>query len=150
MAVYTYGTTNISFSTFDTWSNGVSSDSNVTMNDALSDATPANSNPTSASEIYNNNWFYGQLQVDTGGYVDVSGPGSYSIADQGAGTITLKNVNLDEGNLVLTADNSAAYPLVFQRWRRGGSSGAEIQTGTTLTLTAATETSTTLFYAEFA
>lgn len=148
MAVHTYGTTNVSFSTFDIWSNGVSSDSNVTMTNALSDATPANSNPTSASEIYNNNWFYGTLQISTGGYVDVSGPGSYSIADASS-TTTLKNVNLDEGNLVLTADETAAYPRTFVRWRAGGSSGSEIQTAETLTLNASTQTSTTIFYAQF-
>ena len=146
MAVYTYGTTNISFSTFDTWSNGVASDSNVTMNNALSDAVPTNSNPTSASEIYNNSWFYGSLQVSTGGYVDISATG-YSVADSTGAT--LKNVNLDESNLTLTADETAAYPRTFVRWRRGGSGGAEISTSNTLTLTSANETSTTVFYAEF-
>ena len=147
MAVHTYGTTNISFSSFDTWSNNVSSDANVTMNDALGDAVPSNSNPTSASEIYNNNWFYGQLQVSTGGYVDVSATG-YSVADA-TGTSTLKNVNLDESNLTLTADETAAYPRTFVRWRRENSSGAEISTNTVLTLTSADETSTSVFYAEF-
>jgi len=146
MAVYTYGTTNISFSTFDTWSNGVASDSNVTMNNALSDAVPANSNPTSASEIYNNNWFYGSLQVSTGGYVDITATG-YSVADSTGATF--KNVNLDESNLTLVADETAAYPRTFVRWRRGGSGGAEISTSTTLTLTSANETATTVFYAEF-
>ena len=146
MAVHTYGTTNIAFSSFDTWSNNVSSDANVTMNDALGDAVPSNSNPTSASEIYNNNWFYGTLQVSTGGYVDISATG-YSVADsQGA---TIKNVNLDESNLTLTADETAAYPRTFVRWRAGGASGTEIQTGTALTLNASTQTSTTVFYAEF-
>lgn len=146
MAVHTYGTTNISFSSFDTWSNNVSSDSNVTMGDALGDAVPANSNPTSASEIYNNNWFYGTLQVSTGGYVDISATG-YTVADsQGA---TLKNVNLDESNLTLTADETAAYPRTFVRWRAGGASGTEISTNTVLTLTSATQTSTTIFYAQF-
>ena len=147
MAVHTYGTTNISFSSFDTWSNNVASDSNVTMNDALGDAVPSNSNPTSASEIYNNNWFYGQLQVSTGGYVDVSATG-YSVADA-TGTTTLKNVNVDESNLTLTADETAAYPRTFVRWRRENSSGAEISTNTVLTLTSADETSTSVFYAEF-
>lgn len=146
MAVHTYGTTNIAFSSFDTWSNNVSSDANVTMNDALGDAVPSNSNPTSASEIYNNNWFYGTLQVSTGGYVDISATG-YSVADsQGA---TLKNVNLDESNLTLTADETAAYPRTFVRWRAGGASGTEIQTNEVLTLTSANQTSTTIFYAEF-
>ena len=146
MAVHTYGTTNIAFSSFDTWSNNVSSDANVTMNDALGDAVPSNSNPTSASEIYNNNWFYGTLQVSTGGYVDISATG-YSVADsQGA---TLKNVNLDESNLTLTADETAAYPRTFVRWRAGGASGTEIQTNEVLTLTSADQTSTTVFYAEF-
>lgn len=148
MAVYTYGTTNISFGTFNIWSNNVASNSNVTMNNALADATPANSNPTSVSEIYNGNWFHGSLQVSTGGYVDVSGPGSYSLADQ-TGTVQLKNVDLDSGNLVLTADETAAYPRTFVRWRAGSSSGTQIQTAETLTLTSATQTSTTLFYAEF-
>ena len=146
MAVHTYGTTNIAFSSFDTWSNNVSSDANVTMNDALGDAVPSNSNPTSASEIYNNNWFYGTLQVSTGGYVDISATG-YSVADsQGA---TLKNVNLDESNLTLTADETAAYPRTFVRWRAGGASGTEIQTNEVLTLTSANQTSTTIFYSEF-
>ena len=146
MAVHTYGTTNLAFSSFDTWSNNVSSDSNVTMNDALGDAVPSNSNPTKASEIYNNNWFYGTLQVSTGGYVDISATG-YSVADsQGA---TLKNVNLDESNLTLTADETAAYPRTFVRWRAGGASGTEIQTNEVLTLTSANQTSTTIFYAEF-
>lgn len=147
MAVHTYGTTNISFSSFDIWSNGVSSDSNVTMNNALSDAAPSNSNPTAASEIYNNNWFHGQLQVSSGGYVDVAA-GSYSLADQ-TGTVTLKNVNLDLNNLTLTADEAQAYPRTFVRWRAGSSGGTQIQTAETLTLTSATQTSVTLFYAEF-
>ena len=147
MAVYTYGTTNISFGTFYIWSNNVASNSNVTMNNALGDASPANSNPTQASEIYNNNWFYGQVQVSTGGYVDVAA-GSYTLNDITT-TTTLKNVNLDLNNLVLTADETAAYPRTFVRWRAGGSGGSQIQTGEVLTLTSATQTSTTVFYAEF-
>lgn len=147
MAVHTYGANNISFSSFDTWSNNVSSDSNVTMNNALADAVPANSNPTAASEIRNNNWFYGSLQVSTGGYVDISAGGSYSVSDsQGA---TLKNVNLDENNLSLVADETAAYPRTFVRWRAGGSGGSQISTNTTLTLSSTDQTSTTVFYAEF-
>ena len=147
MAVKTYGTTNISFSTFDEWANNISSDSNVTMNDALADASPANSNPTSASEIYNNNWFHGELQVSTGGFVDVAA-GSYTLSDVNS-TTTLKNVNLDLDSITLTADETAAYPRTFVRWRAGGSGGSEIQTGTTLTLGASDQTSTTVFYAEF-
>lgn len=147
MAVHTYGTTNISFSSFDTWANNISSDSNVTMNNALADASPSNSNPTSASEIYNGNWFYGSVQVSTGGFVDVSA-GSYSLNDVNS-TTTLKNVDLDLNSVTLTADETAAYPRTFVRWRAGGSSGAEIQTGTTLTLGASDQTSTTVFYAEF-
>ena len=147
MAVYTYGGTNISFSTFYIWSNGVASNSNVTMNNALSQAIPANANPTQASEIANNNWFYGTLQVSTGGYVDISAGAGYSVADsQGA---TIKNVNLDLNNVVLAADEGAAYPRTFVRWRAGGSGGTQIQTGTSLTLSSAVQTSTTIFYAEF-
>lgn len=147
MAVKTYGTTNISFSTFDEWANNISSDSNVTMNNALADASPANSNPTSASEIYNNNWFHGELQVSTGGFVDVAA-GSYTLSDVNS-TTTLKNVNLDLNSITLTADETAAYPRTFVRWRAGGPSGTEIQTGTVLTLGASDQTSTTVFYAEF-
>ena len=145
MAVYTYGAT-VAFSTFDTWANNVSSDSNVTMNNALDDAVPSNSNPTQASEIANKSWFYGTLQVSTGGYVDISATG-YSVADsQGA---TIKNVDLDTSNLTLTADETAAYPRTFVRWRAGGSGGSQIQTAETLTLTDSNQTSTTVFYAEF-
>lgn len=147
MAVYTYGTTNINFSTFYIWSNGVASNSNVTMGNALSQAVPANSNPTSASEIYNNSWFYGTLQVSTGGYVDIFAGAGYSIADSTGAT--LKNVNLDLNNLVLTADETAAYPRTFVRWRAGGSSGSEITTANALTLTSGTQTATTVFYAQF-
>jgi len=146
MAVYTYGTTNISFGTFYIWSNNVASNSNVTMNNALGDASPANSNPTSASEIYDNNWFYGSVQVSTGGAVDISG--AYTAADVTT-TTTLKNVNLDLADLVLTADTDFSYPRTFVRWRAGGSGGSEIQTGVTLTLTSATQTTTEVFYAEF-
>jgi hypothetical protein len=117
------------------------------MNNALGDASPANSNPTQASEIYNNNWFHGQVQVSTGGYVDLAA-GSYTINDITT-TTTIKNVNLDLNNLVLTADEAAAYPRTFVRWRAGGSGGTEIQTAEILTLTSATQTSTTVFYAEF-
>jgi len=147
MAVQNYGTTNISFSSFDTWANDVSSDSNVTMNNALNDASPANSNPTAASEIYNRDWFYGSVQVSTGGFVDVSA-GSYSLSDVNT-TTELKNVDLSLNNITLTADETAAYPRTFVRWRRGGSSGAQISTNTVLTLTNSNETSTTVFYAEF-
>ena len=147
MAVYTHTTTNIRFSQFDTWANNISSDSNVTMNDALADAHPSNSNPTSISEIYNRSWFYGSLQVSTGGYVDVAA-GTYTLSNVNT-TTTLKNVDLSLNNLVLTADETAAYPRTFVRWRAGSSSGTEIQTGTALTLTSATQTSTTVFYAQF-
>jgi len=147
MAVQNYGTTNISFSSFDTWANDVSSDSNVTMNNALNDASPANSNPTAASEIYNRDWFYGTVQVSKGGYVEVS-DGSYSLSDVNS-TTELKNVDLSLNNITLTADETAAYPRTFVRWRRGGSSGAQISTNTVLTLTNSNETSTTVFYAEF-
>jgi len=147
MAVQNYGTTNISFSSFDTWANDVSSDSNVTMNNALNDASPANSNPTAASEIYNRDWFYGSVRVSTGGFVDVSA-GSYSLSDVNT-TTELKNVDLSLNNITLTADETAAYPRTFVRWRRGGSSGAQISTNTVLTLTNSNETSTTVFYAEF-
>jgi len=146
MAVHTYGATNIAFSSFDTWSNGVSSDSNVTMNNALNDAVPSNSNPTSASEIRNNNWFYGTLQVSANGFVDISATG-YSVSDSTGAT--LKNVNLDISNLTLTADETASYPDTFVRWRRDSSSGGEIQTANALTLTDSNETSTTVFYAQF-
>ena len=146
MAVHTYGANNVAFSSFDTWANNVASDSNVTMNNALSDAVPTNSNPTAASELRNRNWFYGTLQVSSNGFVDISATG-YSVSDSTGATI--KNVDLDTSNLTLTADETAAYPDTFVRWRRGGSGGDQIQTAETLTLTTSNETSTTIFYAEF-
>ena len=147
MAVYTYGASNISFGTFYIWSNGVASNSNVTIGDALNDAVPAESVPNQASEISNNNWFYGTLQVSTGGYVDISAGGSYSVADSTGATI--KNVNLDLNNLVLSADETAAYPRTFVRWRSGGAGGSEIQTGEVLTLKSDNNTGVKGLYEEF-
>ena len=50
---------------------------------------------------------------------------------------------------VATADEAAAYPRTFVRWRAGGAGGSQIQTAVTLTLTSAVQTGTTVFYAEF-
>ena len=40
MAQHNYTTTNVSFSTFDTWANNISSDSNVNLTNANADFSP--------------------------------------------------------------------------------------------------------------
>ena len=121
MSVFSYTTTNVQFSTFDVWSNaGFTANTNINLSNVLTDAHPAESAPNSVSEIYNTSWFYGSVQVSTGGFVDISG--AYTAADVNT-TTTLKNVDLGLSNLVLTADEAAAYPRTFVRWRAGGSGG---------------------------
>ena len=151
MAVHTYTTTNVSFSSFDIWSNaGFTNDTNITLSTVLTDAHPAASAPHSVSELYNTSWLYGNTVAETGGVVQVTSP--YTSA---SGTnITFKNVDLGLNNVTLTA--TATYPYTFHSFRdaTGGGGSALSTTGQgtttgTITLTSATFTSVSTFYAYF-
>ena len=99
MAVYTYSTTNIDFSTFDVWSNtGFTDDTDITLSTVLSDAYPAATNPSSVSEIYNRSWFYGNVVSTGNGTVQITYPYNFSewrTASGGGGGQISTSANLD-------------------------------------------------------
>lgn len=151
MAVQSYGTTNISFSTFDTWSNQFSSNSNISLNTLMDNLTPADSAPHQVSELRSNAFLYGSVIAGTGGTVSVTSGYTQSAAS----SFTLANVNFGSiASITLTA--TATYPYTFHSWRTaasgGGSSLGTTGQGTTtgtLTLTSGAHTSVGTFYAYF-
>ena len=147
MAVYTYTTTNIDFSTFDVWSNaGFSNDSNITLSTVLTDAYPAESAPNSVSEIYNRSWFYGNAASTGNGTVQITYPYTSTTS---TGTIAIKNVDYGTYAYVrLTAVGT--YPYNFSEWRTAsGGGGTQISTSANLDLTVSDYTSQVTFYAYF-
>jgi len=147
MAVYTYSTTNIDFSTFDVWSNtGFTDDTDITLSTVLSDAYPAATNPSSVSEIYNRSWFYGNAVSTGNGTVQITYP--YTSATS-TGTLQVKNVDYSVYAYVrLTAVGT--YPYNFSEWRTAsGGGGSQISTSANLDLTVSDYTSQVNFYAYF-
>ena len=146
MAVFTYTTTNVTFSSFDTWSNSIASDSNVSLDTVLNDAYPASSRPEQVSEIYNRSWFYGNVVGTGNGTVQVTYP--YTSATS-TGTIQIKNVDYSVYAYIrLVAVGT--YPFNFSQWRTAaGGGGTQISTSATLDLTVSDYTSQTNFYAYF-
>lgn len=147
MAVYTYTSTNIDFSSFDVWSNaGFTDDTNITLSTVLSDAYPAESAPNSVSEIYNRSWFYGNVAGTGNGTVQITYP--YTSATT-TGTLQIKNVDYGTYSYVrLTA--AGTYPFVFSEWRTAaGGGGTQISTSANLDLTVSDYTSQLDFYAYF-
>lgn len=147
MAVYSYGTTNIAWSTFDTWSTAVASDSNVSLNAVMDNLQPTDTTPHQASELRSNAFLYGTVSCATGGTVSVT-----SGYTQGATTsFTLANVDFGSiSSITITA--TATYPYFFSQWRGDGTVISTTGTGTTtgnLTLTSGVYTGVTSFYAEF-
>ena len=152
MAVYTYGANNISFSSFDSWSNQFSSDSNISLNTLMDNIEPADTAPHQVSELRNNEFLYGDVEADGSGTVEVTS----GYTGQGATTsFQLKNVNFNSvSSVVLTAN--CTYPNYLEGWYSGiGGTGTllanydEPATTGTLTLTSTTFTGVTVFYAYF-
>lgn len=147
MAVYTYTSTNTSFSTFDVWSNaGFTDNTDITLSTVLTDSYPAASNPSSVSEIYNRSWFYGNVIAIANGTVQVTYP--YTSATS-TGTLQIKNVDYSVYSYVrLTA--AGTYPYTFSEWRTAsGGGGTQISTSINLDLTVSDHTSVENFYAYF-
>lgn len=145
MAVFTYGANNISFQTFETWSNGITESINIGLTGAVSDFYPANSAPYQVSEIApSTSIFYGSFVAETGGTVELTAP--YT---QAAGsTITVKNFLISTYSITVAA--AAAYPYTFHSWRDAADGGGnQISTNATLTLTDADSTDVSVFYAYF-
>ena len=89
MAVYTYGANNISFDTFETWSNGISSSlQERRLSVAVQDFYPTNSAPFAVSEFAPNSAiFYGAFFAGTGGTAYPYVFHSWRTAINGGGTL---------------------------------------------------------------
>ena len=145
MAVFTYGANNISFETFQTWSNNITQSTNIELSVALNDFYPANSAPFQVSEIApSTSIFYGTINADTGGTVELTAP--YTVA--ATQTIPVKNLLISTYSITIVA--AANYPYTFHSWRTAtGGGGTQLSTSATLTLTDTDHTAVTQFYAYF-
>lgn len=145
MAVYTYGSNNISFQTFQTWSNDVAAQANTSLASAVNDFYPTNAAPFLVSEFApNTSIFYGVISADNGGTVALSAP--YTVA--ATTSFTVKNLLISTYSI--TAVASATYPYVFDSWRDAtGGGGNQVSTNATLTLTETDHTGVATFYAYF-
>jgi len=145
MAVYTYGANNISFGTFNTWSNNVLAQADTSLSSSLSDFYPAQAAPFQVSEIApSTSIFYGTITANTGGTVALSAP--YTV---GATTsFEVKNLLISTYSVTIVA--SANYPYTFDSWRDAtGGGGNQLSTSATLTLTELDHTGVSTFYAYF-
>ena len=145
MAVFTYGASDISIGTFNTWANNVSAQANTSLSSSLSEFDPANAAPFQVSEIAPNSAiFYGNVIADTGGGVALSAP--YTVAN--TTSISVKNILIDDYSLTLVA--TAVYPYTFHSWRDAtGGGGTQLSTNATLSLTETDHTGVVTFYAYF-
>lgn len=144
MAVYTYGASDISVGTFNTWANNVAAQANTSLSGSLSDFFPADSAPFQVSDIQSTDIFYGTITAENGGTVALSSP--YTV--DATTSITVKNFAIDTYSLTIVA--SATYPYTFHSWRdASGGGGSQLSTNATLTLTDTDHTSVTVFYAYF-
>jgi hypothetical protein len=143
MAVFTYGDSNITFSSFITWSNGETSLSNVGLNEAMGDMYPEQ-NPV-AGNLRSITIFYGNVIAGANGTVSVSSP--YTVAAT-SGTIQVKNVILSSYSITIVA--TPTYPYTFSGWRTAASGGGSlISTSATLTISTTANQTHTNYYAYF-
>lgn len=146
MARFTYGTNNIEYQTFNSWSNALDSGntSNISASSAFSEFNPAITSDYAASFLQGSSVFYGSVVAGTGGSVDISAP--YTVA--ATTNITVKNVNVTNTSITINATTS--YPWVFDSWRTAaGGGGSQISTNATLTVTDAAVADHTVYYAYF-
>lgn len=147
MAVYTYTSADIDFSSFDVWSNaGFTDNTDITLSTVLTDSYPAATNPSSVSEIYNRSWFYGNAIAVANGTVQITYPYTSTASSS---TLQIKNVDYSVYSYVrLTA--AGTYPYNFSEWRTAsGGGGSQISTSANLDLTVSDYTSQQNFYAYF-
>lgn len=148
MAVITYTSNDITFDSFDVWSNAnFGNNTNITLSNVLTDAYPASvPGDSSVSDIYNRSWFYGNVVSTGNGSVEVTLP--YS---SGASTSTLIIKNVDYSvysSITLTA--TGTYPYNFSEWRtEAGGGGTQISTNAALVLTSTDYPLQLNFYAYF-
>jgi hypothetical protein len=147
MAYLEIPSTNISFSTFDTFSTEYSSDSNISLSTVLAALKPSNPTTDQSIDSYlrGDKILYGSLTVETGGYVAVTGTNISETVDEAIGaTLTFENLNLTDSSLTLTA--TPVYPYTFAGYYNGATL---LQTDATLTLSGTNHSSVTAFTAKF-
>lgn len=151
MAVFSYGSSNISFSTFDSWSTQFSSDSNISLDTVMGALQPADAAPHQVSELRNNKILYGTVDSNGGGKVSVTSGYTQSAVS----SFILKNVNF-ASIASITISATSTYPYTFHSFRTADNGGGSVLSTTgqgtttgTLTLTESTHTSVVDFYAYF-
>lgn len=148
MPVYAYGSTNISFSSTDTWANEISGLSNISVSGSASSwaddmyTLPGPNNISIGTELRNQSIFYGTVSGGSNGSWRVGGPYTTSYSTS---AITIKNVNLTVHTSIRLQANPT-YPYVFQQWRGDGS---VISTSSTIDITTSAFNTISTFYAEF-
>lgn len=144
MARFTYGANNVRYETFSSWSNALADNNNVSASTAYSEFIPDQSGSYAASFLQNSSIFYGSVIGGHGGTVSITAPYTVSATK----TITVKNVNITNTSVALSATTS--YPYVFNSWRTAASgSGDAISTNADVTLTDDTAADHDVYYAHF-
>ena len=104
MAVYTYGASNVTFSSFETWSNSITSSTNIDLATAVNDMYPANAAPFQVSEFSpNTSIFYGQFIPEDGGSISMTAP--YTVAASSVAFIA-KNIIISTYAITVVASNA--------------------------------------------
>lgn len=139
MAIQTYGANNISFSSFDTWSNNIASDSNVSLQTLMTSLEPADAPPHQMSELRSNSFLYGTVTAETGGSFQITAGYSTSA---GLTSHTLENVNFGlVASVTITA--TGVYPYTFHSFRTASGGGGTALSTTGQGTTTGTFTITT-------
>lgn len=154
MAVYAYGASDsIAWSTFDSWHNSYSSDSNISLNQVMDNLEPADAAPHQASELRGNSFLYGTVHCSgASGTIQVTA--GYSTPTSTT-SFNLSNVNFNPVSSV-TITATATYPVYLEGFYTAANGGGtrlvdynEPTVSGTITLTASTFTSNTDIYAYF-
>lgn len=148
MPVFTYGTTNINFSSTDTWANEISGLSNISVSGSASSwaddmyTLPGPNNISLGTELRSQAIIYGTVSGGSNGSWRVSYPYTTSYSTS---AITIKNVNLTTHTYVRLQANPT-YPYVFQDWKGDGTT---ISTNATIDINTTTFNTVSTFYATF-
>ena len=149
MAVAEYGTTNISFSSTDTWANNVDGNDNISVSgsngwarDIVDD--PGANNLSVSGELRSNKLFYGNVVTKTNITAQVTLPYTSGTVNASS-TLAIKNNSFND-NTTVRLVASPTYPYIFQKWTSDSGGSTSISTDATLNLTATDHTSVTNFY----
>lgn len=154
MAVYAYGASDsIAWSTFDSWHNSYSSNSNISLNQVMDNLEPADAAPHQASELRGNSFLYGTVHCSgASGTIQVTA--GYSTPTSTT-SFNLSNVNFNSVSSV-TITATATYPVYLEGFYTAANGGGtrlvdynEPTVSGTITLTASTFIPNTNIYAYF-